>query len=138
MEHLWALRDDPQNEMTGKQKWAGVWEEQSLKGTRREERSKGKEVIRGRAHTRLQVLTLLSTKSRLLLPSVWTAVPLDISSWLSHLSGDSSNSTSSEAPSLIAQPNVALVSLPRPPYDPACYLMALTEPTGTGHANLHV
>lgn len=32
VEHLWALRDDPQKEMTGKQKWAGLWEEQSLKG----------------------------------------------------------------------------------------------------------
>lgn len=27
VEHLWALRDDPQKEMPGKQKWADLWQE---------------------------------------------------------------------------------------------------------------
>lgn len=72
-----------------------------FKRTRREERSKGKEESyqRQSPHLACRVLTLLSTKSRLL-PSVWTAVLLDISSWLSHHSGLSSNSTSSEGSSL--------------------------------------
>lgn len=114
------------SEMTHKKKWlennngllmGGANFKRTIE--RREGEKKGRKLPEAEPTLRLQDVHIVFHQVKVASLCL-TAVALDISSWLSHYSWLSSNSTSSEGPPLIAQPNVALVSLPWPPYHPVC------------------